>query len=122
MKELDIQTILNSSIRYCNDNIGDLCREILQWHDTGILKDGKVRKLAHMLSYVPAYDRLKVAESMISTLAMESIIHNELIDRMKSLLQNVVYSSESSHIFCNDVDGKIWFDERQKVFDELNKR
>lgn len=41
---------LESCKKYTRDNIIICSREILSWHNTGILENGKVRELARMVS------------------------------------------------------------------------
>lgn len=52
------------------------CQEILDWHRTGLLVDGEVRKLAASLTDIPENYRLSVAEKRIADAAMMYVIHS----------------------------------------------
>jgi len=60
--------------RFVKDNLTELCQEILEWHNTAILRDGKVRELAQMLKFTGC--DLAVAESMINSAALTFVANS----------------------------------------------
>lgn len=59
---------------FAKQNLLQLAKEMLEWRGTGILCDGKVRELARMFDFVPAHDRLNLAESVVNEAALEAVI------------------------------------------------
>ena len=49
---------------FAEENLAILCAELVEWQDTGILREGKMRELARMCSYAQ-YDKLKQAERLV---------------------------------------------------------
>jgi hypothetical protein len=68
----DLKKIREAARQFAADNIAECAVEILEWHDTAILRDGKVRELAYMLR--PLFndaDNLRGAESFINVEALK---------------------------------------------------
>lgn len=63
---------LEEAKRFVKDNLEECCRELIEWHDTSILCDGKVREVAKLCSFA-GRDALPVAESLIKMAAYERI-------------------------------------------------
>lgn len=59
-----------------NELLPTCCQEILDWHKTGFLIDGEVRKLAASLTEIPENYRLAVAEKRIADAAMLYVINS----------------------------------------------
>lgn len=59
---------------FARDNVGDIATELLNWRDTGLLVDGKLRELASMLRPISANDSLSVAEGMARDAALEDVV------------------------------------------------
>lgn len=58
---------------FARKNIYDCVTELLEWQNTSLLKDGKVRELAKLCSF--AHERqLAVAEAIIARQAYKSLI------------------------------------------------
>lgn len=59
------------------DELKILANEIIEWYNTGILKDGKVRELAKDLGEnwsIPPYESLRVAESIVNMSCLKKIV------------------------------------------------
>lgn len=57
-----------------SDDLGARCREVLEWHRTGLLiGNGALRRLAASLSEVPEKYRLDVAEKITADEAMRLV-------------------------------------------------
>lgn len=63
---------LEEAKRFAKDNLEECCRELIEWHDSSVLRDGKVRELAKILSFT-GHVTLSVAESLIKRVAYEHI-------------------------------------------------
>jgi hypothetical protein len=63
--------------KFCKENLAECCREIIDWHKTGILCDGKTRELAHILEFL-RHESLTVAESMIFIASIEMVANREV--------------------------------------------
>ena len=71
MTPSDAKVIREQCRAYAAEHVAELSAELLEWHDTSILCDGKVRELARMCSeFVDKSDALPVAKSMVERAAM----------------------------------------------------
>ena len=68
--------------KYVSDNLPELAAEVIELKSTGILKKGLMRELANMIeSYLPDFDGMKIAESMINRAAQEYVVrHHEGVE------------------------------------------
>lgn len=63
---------------YIEENLYELCKDILEWRKTGILSQkSKIRVLAETYKNCGGVDSLRLAEHEISKVAMEFVIHNK---------------------------------------------
>ncbi|MES2323239.1 MAG: hypothetical protein V4633_13325 [Pseudomonadota bacterium] len=71
----DLKTIRDQCKKFAEDNLRECCIEIIEWQDTAILRDGKVRELAALCStFISNHDGLRVAESYVSRAAIQAAI------------------------------------------------
>lgn len=56
---------LQRGIDFCEENLVEMCEEILEWHQTAILRNGKVRELAIIFSFAGSH-ALSLAEDIKS--------------------------------------------------------
>lgn len=62
---------LDQVTTFIENNLRECCKEILDWHDTGKLTDGKVREAAHFLTDKVFEGRqLVITENMINREAL----------------------------------------------------
>lgn len=54
-------------------NLPELANEWLEWQQTSVLKDGKLREMARILQAVSIYDALSIAENLLKAAAMEVV-------------------------------------------------
>ena len=64
--------LMDDAENFIQCNLFELCVEIREWHHTSILRNGKMRELAKMLSFTER--SLPVAESMVNAAAMDALI------------------------------------------------
>lgn len=58
--------------KFAEENLSELCAELVEWQDTGILREGKMRELASICTYVE-YDQLKQAERVVEHAAIRRV-------------------------------------------------
>lgn len=63
---------LEEAKRLIRENLETCCRELLEWHDSGILRDGKVREIARLCSFAGS-SALSLAEGLIERAAIEHV-------------------------------------------------
>ena len=62
------------SIQFARDNLKECAQEVIEWHDTAILRDGKVRELAKMCNeWASGVDDLRLAERIVERVALEEV-------------------------------------------------
>lgn len=59
-----------AAIKFATEHVREMAAELLEWQDTSILRDGKVRELAKMCAFAD-YHALKVAEHFVHRAALE---------------------------------------------------
>lgn len=57
---------------FADANLSELCAELVEWWDTGLLRDGKMRQLAKLCTYVD-YGELKQAERLVELQAIKKL-------------------------------------------------
>lgn len=63
---------LQEAQEYTQRHLAELAYELLEWHKTGILRDGKVRELARLCDFAGP-SALAVAEKLISDECLEIV-------------------------------------------------
>jgi hypothetical protein len=66
--------ITENAAKFANEHVVVISEEMLEWTDTSILRDGKVRELARMLRPVADSYALSVAESYAKRAAFEFVV------------------------------------------------
>lgn len=67
-----LQEQINQCGEYIEDNLGEICGEMLVWQDTALLKsDGKVRRAIHMLTETGSFD-YHTAQGMVVSMIHEN--------------------------------------------------
>jgi hypothetical protein len=56
---------------FAEQHVRELAMEILEWQNTALLRDGKLRELAHILKALDASHALKIAENFAIRAALE---------------------------------------------------
>jgi hypothetical protein len=59
-------------------SLPDFCEEIREWHDTAILRDGKVREAARSVAHLVNDDshRLQIVEGLVNEMAMRYVLEH----------------------------------------------
>jgi len=71
----DLKTIRDQCKKFAKSNLQECCAELIEWQDTAILRDGKVRELTALCStFIANHDGLRVAESFVNRAAIEATI------------------------------------------------
>jgi hypothetical protein len=58
---------------FAREHLKELVAEIIEWQDTALLRDGRVRELAAIIRTVSDHHALKIAESAVTRAAMEHV-------------------------------------------------
>lgn len=61
---------------FAKENVISLCRELLEWSQTSILREGRVRELANLVRPMAGSDALSVAESYAQHAAFEFVVQH----------------------------------------------
>lgn len=70
----DLKTIRQQCKDYAKTHLKECSAELIEWQDTAILRDGRVRELAAMCNeFISNHDGLRMAESFINRAAVESM-------------------------------------------------
>lgn len=56
------------------NDLAERCQEILDWHATGLLVDGRLRRLAATMTFAPEHIRLDLAEKQTADEAMQRVV------------------------------------------------
>lgn len=56
---------------FVRENLSECAAELIEWIDTAVLRDGKVREAARILQPVLHHDAIKVAERIVERAALE---------------------------------------------------
>lgn len=62
----------NAMHAFAETNLPELCAELAEWQDTGLLRDGKMRQLAQLCTFVN-YGELTQAERLVERLAIRRL-------------------------------------------------
>ena len=63
----------DKAIQLVNENLQECCEEMLEWHDTAILREGKIREIGEICKELSDYGYLRIVESYIFTAALRKI-------------------------------------------------
>lgn len=70
----DLKIIRKECQDFAKQHLKECCAELLEWQNTAILRDGRIRELASMCrKFVGDHDGLRVAESFVNRAAVERI-------------------------------------------------
>lgn len=70
---IDYKQQREAGMQFCKNNLAECCHEILEWHETAILRDGKVRELAGIFYFAEPH-ALSMAEEAVKTEAMKFVL------------------------------------------------
>jgi hypothetical protein len=73
MPTKDGNNTLEQARALVRENLRQCCEEVLQWHDTTILPDGRVREVTNLLEPVMGANALGVAENLVTRAALEEV-------------------------------------------------
>ena len=72
---MDIKKLRDESEEFASANLRDCAEEILEWSDTALLRDGKVRELARMCAvWAGDRDALSIAERIVQRAALLAVV------------------------------------------------
>jgi hypothetical protein len=72
MTERDTKQALIDARLFAKTHLSELAAEIIEWQDTAILRDGRMRELAVLCLPLESNHSLKLAESLVARAAMEA--------------------------------------------------
>jgi hypothetical protein len=68
--------------KFTNENLAELAGEILEWKNTCILRNGKMRVLSDMVNcWADSYHDLQIAESMVNHAALVAVSTLHISDK-----------------------------------------
>lgn len=71
---MDRVKLRDESEKFAADHLRECAEELLEWSDTAILRDGKVRELAQLCAvWAGHHDALAIAESLIKRAALQFV-------------------------------------------------
>lgn len=59
--------------QFVAENMKQCCHELIEWQDTGVLSNGKVREASRMLVGIYRSDSLSIVESEIKSQALRKV-------------------------------------------------
>lgn len=68
----ELKTIRETAKQFAKEHLSECAAELLVWHSTSLLKDGRVRELARMLRPIHSSDALQGAELYINRAALNA--------------------------------------------------
>ncbi|WP_321944663.1 hypothetical protein [Burkholderia cenocepacia] len=95
MDEHRLTAARDAATAYAREHARELATELLEWSDTTLLRDGRVRELARMLQVLDAAHALKLARSFAERAALELAARCTTPDR-------------ECEWKCDDVDNGTW--------------
>jgi hypothetical protein len=73
---MDPKELRKASEVFVNAHLRECAAELLEWSDTGVLRDGRVRELAKLCAqWTGPSNALNVAESYVKHAALEALVH-----------------------------------------------
>lgn len=72
----ELREITKNAEAFAKEHIVELCEELLEWQDTSILRQGKLRELTRMLKPMASFDvlALRIAEDYVKKAALEFMV------------------------------------------------
>lgn len=61
---------------FAEANLPELCAELTEWQDTAVLRDGKMRQLAQLCTFV-SHGKLTQAERLVEVLAIRRLARDQ---------------------------------------------
>lgn len=59
--------------KFVAENLKQCCQELIEWHDTATLPDGKVREAATILDGIDPSQLLRIVENEINSQALKKV-------------------------------------------------
>ncbi|HIE4193447.1 MULTISPECIES: DUF551 domain-containing protein [Burkholderia] len=81
MDEHSLTAARDAATAYAREHARELATELLEWSDTTLLRDGRVRELARMLQVLDAAHALKLARSFAERAALELAAGRTVADK-----------------------------------------
>ncbi|WP_157661653.1 hypothetical protein [Burkholderia ubonensis] len=81
MDEREIKAARNKATAYAREHAQELAVELLEWSDTALLRNGRVRELAQILKTLDAHHSLTLARSFAERAALEQAARRTTPDR-----------------------------------------
>jgi hypothetical protein len=81
MDERELKAVRDAATAYAREHARELATELLEWSDTALLRDGRVRELAQMLQVLDAAHALTLARSFAERAALELAARRTTPDR-----------------------------------------
>lgn len=72
-----LRQILDRGRAYIAENLLEACQELLEWQNTGLLRDGVMREAALILEPLDTHHSMKIAEDEVKRQAMEAVVNHE---------------------------------------------
>ncbi len=69
-------TVRNKARAFANTHAKALASELIQWQDTGLLIDGRLRELAVIWATVDDSNSLSLAENTATRAALDALVSN----------------------------------------------
>ncbi|KVP90741.1 hypothetical protein WJ95_09570 [Burkholderia ubonensis] len=76
-----LKKALDTAIAYANKHVNELAEEILEWKDTSVLRQGRLRDLAKIVSLINGRTSLELAKSLAERAALEQAGRRTTPDR-----------------------------------------
>lgn len=74
MSKIDIIAIRNEARAFAATHVRALSAELVEWQDTGLLRDGKLRELAAIWSKGDEPNSMSLAESTATRAALNAVV------------------------------------------------
>jgi hypothetical protein len=68
---MDPAQIMEKATAFASAHVAECSRELLVWHETSVLPQGRVRELGAMLKAITGSNHLDVAKSLVVTQALK---------------------------------------------------
>jgi hypothetical protein len=78
MDSNELKAVRQKAQDYVTTYLADCCRDELEWQNTGILRDGKLRVAARIFSVLDPAHALPLAQSEVKRQAMEQVVARDV--------------------------------------------
>lgn len=93
------------SRQFAVEHLAECAAELIEWHDTARLRDGKVRELGKMCAeWVGEHDALRVAERMVER---EALIACAAIGRLSQRVKELEDDLRIERAYANKRDAEL---------------